>query len=1067
MNEELQPQSEALAYAFQISSADEILNAHPINNDTRMDAIEARIESAPEPKIFTWYIRFQLSRVGPYIIALWWTLVLLLGVFYGFHFLNLTVFSFSAPAGTDGYVADEKMSEQFAARINSRQILLYFKCDACGGNKADAPPIEWTPHLAHDKFLNASYDGWLMNRVSQHIVEWAQAQGGIFESYTDFYSTYFYDGVQPIIPDHPAINASLAGKPRNQMLAALAQDIFISEHNNSAIAILTFDSRYAQQDKNRFMDDLHDACRRISHEIGGDVDDEHRVTVTMTGESALIYAMNQESRKDVERKDTLTIPIALCVLAFVIRSWRLMFIPLITFAVSICASFSVMRPFAEHVLDVNPFCPSIMMSVTIAMSIDYSLFLLSRYREEVERHGHKHHGGGDDRARMIAISRDAVRQSTRWSGKVIALSGCILSLTYFALIFYPMQVLQSVGLGAGLAIVCTILVNLTLTPALLLMFPYFCSQFGCAGCRSCSCSSSSSSSSCRKCCGCCEDVSEPLMVNGDNNNEDDDDDDERSLPEILDGRHEEPLQSEDVSAAAAHSHSHSHPRRYDKNLRVNDVYVAEVEEAEATAAAVDPNDGVCERCWFMCASKTTVCPWSILIVVLVYAVISPFAWQFTTFEQQLADTLVFPRDSPYYATYQNVVRDFSAGLIAPWYILIFKKQKQATLSPRIWNDYINETGALMAEVFERVQQDSTYNISIQGMGFFGSIGGDNNNKNSLLVTHDVWRDNITCFDAANPAACYIKYAADPTQCYNCSQLNGTYQYVIRDKISDDGTASFYEMHTQFDPYYEDAIAFVSDFRSWLQSACARWDYDCFFTGGSVDEVDSVQTIYANFPTVLCAIVSFVFCIMGVVFKSLFVPFRLFVTIAIPMTFVYGVAVMTYQHGLLSHLHVEAFADTDGLYWLIPVMTVTILIGLALDYDIFLFARIYEYRVMGGVDTREAIVRGVYKTGSIITAAGIIMGIAFCGLLMSKITSLNQTGFIMVIAVLVDTFIIRTSLVPAVLSIAKEVNWWPGLNPKCQRQLQEQPPDFPFDVNNSHGSRAKFSVNSTESLDETM
>merc|ERR1719361_1175943 len=198
----------------------------------------------------------------------------------------------------------------------------------------------------------------------------------------------------------------------------------------------------------------------------------------MTGESALIKAMNAESRKDVEKKDTLTIPIALCVLALIIRSWRLMFIPLVTFLVSICASFSVMRPFAEFVLDVNPFCPSIMMSVTIAMSIDYSLFLLSRYREEIERNGES----GMSKEQMIEVSRDAIRQTTRWSGKVIALSGTILSLTYFGLLFYPMEVLQSVGLGAGLAIVCTILVNLTLTPALMLIFPYFFSQFGWAGC---------------------------------------------------------------------------------------------------------------------------------------------------------------------------------------------------------------------------------------------------------------------------------------------------------------------------------------------------------------------------------------------------------------------------------------------------------------------------------------------------------------------------------------------------------------------------------------------------------
>merc|ERR1712087_825821 len=237
-----------------------------------------------------------------------------------------------------------------------------------------------------------------------------------------------------------------------------------------------------------------------------------------------------------------------------------------------------------------------------------------------------------------------------------------------------------------------------------------------------------------------------------------------------------------------------------------------------------------------------------------------------------------------------------------------------------------------------------------------------------------------------------------------------------------------------------------------------YGYECYLTGGSVDEVDSVTKIYANFPAVLGSIVAFVFCLMGLVFKSVFVPFRLFITIAVPMTFVYGLAVMTYQHGMLDALGVEAFANTDGLYWLIPVMTVTILIGLALDYDVFLFARICEYRVMGGVPTHEAIIRGVYKTGSIITAAGFIMGIA----------------------VLVDTFIIRTSLVPAVLSIAKEVNWWPGLNPKCLSS-EELASDMEIRMNSAKHVNAAWSINQIQplrngaahentldvSLDETM
>jgi uncharacterized membrane protein YdfJ with MMPL/SSD domain len=62
---------------------------------------------------------------------------------------------------------------------------------------------------------------------------------------------------------------------------------------------------------------------------------------------------------------------------------------------------------------------------------------------------------------------------------------------------------------------------------------------------------------------------------------------------------------------------------------------------------------------------------------------------------------------------------------------------------------------------------------------------------------------------------------------------------------------------------------------------------------------------------------------------------------------------------------------SGLYWLTPVMSFSILVGLGLDYDIFLYSRIYEYRLEGYSD-RAAIAHGVYKTGGIITAAGIIM-----------------------------------------------------------------------------------------------
>jgi uncharacterized membrane protein YdfJ with MMPL/SSD domain len=78
---------------------------------------------------------------------------------------------------------------------------------------------------------------------------------------------------------------------------------------------------------------------------------------------------------------------------------------------------------------------------------------------------------------------------------------------------------------------------------------------------------------------------------------------------------------------------------------------------------------------------------------------------------------------------------------------------------------------------------------------------------------------------------------------------------------------------------------------------------------------------------------------------------------------------------------------------------------ALDYDIFLISTVLERRLEGHTD-RSALVRGMVSTGHIITAAGIIMAVAFSGLLFSSELALNQTAFLLVASVLLDTFVVR-------------------------------------------------------------
>ena len=113
------------------------------------------------------------------------------------------------------------------------------------------------------------------------------------------------------------------------------------------------------------------------------------------------------------------------------------------------------------------------------------------------------------------------------------------------------------------------------------------------------------------------------------------------------------------------------------------------------------------------------------------------------------------------------------------------------------------------------------------------------------------------------------------------------------------------------------------------------------------------------------------------------------------------------------------------------MAFSILVGLALDYDIFLINRMIQYREMGWSDRASACL-AIEKTAGIINAAGLIMMIAFAGMLIPKTVVLNQYGFILFIGVGIDTYIMRPLIVPAIVAagggLGVTLNWWPSSMP---------------------------------------
>lgn len=203
-----------------------------------------------------------------------------------------------------------------------------------------------------------------------------------------------------------------------------------------------------------------------------------------------------------------------------------------------------------------------------------------------------------------------------------------------------------------------------------------------------------------------------------------------------------------------------------------------------------------------------------------------------------------------------------------------------------------------------------------------------------------------------------------------------------------------------------------------------------------DSWSAINAVDDDFLEMVLITCGFVLFLVGAAFKSIFVPVRSVFTICASLLWVYGAEVLVYDKGGLNWLGFSglsggASGSNFSTMWFCPIISFSIVVGISLDYDCFLITRITEFR-RAGYATVDAIVMGLACTGSIITTAGIIMAVAFGGLLFSSESCVNQLAFYLVFATLFDTFVVRTFLVPALMSLAGELCWWPQRMPPVSK-----------------------------------
>lgn len=261
-------------------------------------------------------------------------------------------------------------------------------------------------------------------------------------------------------------------------------------------------------------------------------------------------------------------------------------------------------------------------------------------------------------------------------------------------------------------------------------------------------------------------------------------------------------------------------------------------------------------------------------------------------------------------------------------------------------------------------------------------------------------------------------------------------------VSQDGRASLILLQLSWNAMSWEGFSFVQDLRQLLASPavlgspagsadadpCSSWKF-WEFSETSV-WYDYVMTSVNMLPWAIALACLIATVSVAAYFRSALAPVKLLLTVVLPLAWVYGAAVLCFQDGILDGLGPDSpLHGSGGLHWMVPCATSMLLLSLALDYNVFYFGRCAEFRRAGFSDL-ESLRQGLASTGPVITRAGLIFAVEFAGLLFSRAPLNRQGGFVIVAGILLDTFVVRSCLTPALLSVKAEWNWWPASMPEA-------------------------------------
>jgi RND superfamily putative drug exporter len=192
------------------------------------------------------------------------------------------------------------------------------------------------------------------------------------------------------------------------------------------------------------------------------------------------------------------------------------------------------------------------------------------------------------------------------------------------------------------------------------------------------------------------------------------------------------------------------------------------------------------------------------------------------------------------------------------------------------------------------------------------------------------------------------------------------------------------------------------------------------SGESARFVDQRSDLAGRLPYALAILAITTLVILFVMTGSVVLPVKALLMNVLGLSAAFGVLVFVFQDGRLEGL--LGYQSQGGLEITQPLVLLAIAFGLSTDYGVFLLTRIKEARD-AGASNEEAVALGIQRTGRIVTAAALLLVVAIGAFATSQIVFIKQLGIGVAVAVAVDATIVRALLVPALMKLLGERNWW--------------------------------------------